>query len=359
MSKTTINPFVNQIRSTVRAMAPYSLEHVDAQVKLDMNENPIDMPAEIKEKVIRLLRERQWTRYPELIPQRLLEKLSAVVGWPVGGLLVGNGSNEILMTVLVAIATPMTVVTVVQPSFSVYRTMVELSGAQYRQVLLTPEFQFDIGAIVKIAAQSDILIVCTPNNPTGSLLGLDAIRQILTASRGLVVVDEAYHEFSGQTALPLLREFQNLILLRTFSKAMAMGGLRVGYLMSDPALAPEIGKAKMPYNLNFVSLAAAEASLDHNSLLRENVQQVIRWREDLSHRLKTIPGVEVFPTGSNFILVRTNRPASEVYESLYARSILVRDVSRAPLLDRCLRITVGTAEENERLVTALRTVLKA
>ena len=357
MTDTGANPFVNRIKPHVRALVPYELEHVEARIQLDMNENPLDMPAPIKEEVLARVRRREWTRYPELIPQTLLEKLSTSVHWPVNGLLLGNGSNEILKMIISAIADVETRVAVAQPSFSVYRQMVQLSGAQYAQVLLTPDLRFDVEAVCRAAAQADLLILCVPNNPTGTQLELDAARKILRAATGIVVLDEAYHEFSGCTAQSLLPEFPNLILLRTFSKAMAMGGLRVGYLMADPDLAIEIGKARLPYNLNFVSLTAAEVSLDHVELLRANVNQVIVWRERLREQLGAIKGLEVFPSGANFILIRTPLPAATLYEELYRRSILVRNVSQAPLLDRCLRITVGTEKENEQLIAALAAIL--
>ena len=354
MTAFPMNVFLNKIRPNVRELVPYSLEHVDARVKLDMNENPLDTPEVIKAAVIEQLQHREWTRYPELVPRRLLTKLSRFVGWPEDGLLVGNGSNEILKTILMAVAGPGSRVTVVQPSFSVYQQLIRITGAEYRPVLLTPELQFDIEAICQQARGSDLTIVCVPNNHTGTRLDPEAIREILSSTSGLVIVDEAYHEFSGMSCFDLLRKFSNLILLRTFSKAMAMAGLRIGYLLADPQITAEVAKAKLPYNLNFVSIAAAEAGLDHIELLQANVQRVIDLRATLTARLNRMAGVETFPSGANFILFRTPLPGSALFESLYAQSVLVRDVSKAPLLDRCLRVTVGNAEENEVFLAAVK-----
>lgn len=353
-----MNPFVEKIKANVRAIAPYALEHVDAIVKLDMNESPIDTPPVIKNIVLDRLRKREWTRYPELVPETMLEKLSAFAGWPTEGLLVGNGSNEILKTILLAVADPHKRVCVVQPSFSVYRQLISVTGAEHRAVLLTPELEFDVSAICQEAAHADLTIVCVPNNPTGTQLGLPALREIGRAASGLVIVDEAYHEFSGQSAYELLKEFPNLILLRTFSKAMSMAGLRIGYMLTDPALTTEIAKAKLPYNMNFVSITAAEAALDHIDLLRSNVQKIVQLREFLAARMKEIEGVEVFPSGANFILFRTPMAAPDLFEALYSQSILVRDVSKAPLLKRCLRVTVGAPHENEQFLLALRKSLQ-
>lgn len=337
---------------------PYALKHVDAAVKLDMNENPLDTPQPIKDAVIEQLRGRRWTRYPELVPQLLLEKLSKFSAWPIEGLIVGNGSNEVLKTILLAVAGPGVCVLVAQPSFSVYQHLVKITGAEYREVLLTPDLRFDVKAICRETRDADLTIVCVPNNPTGTTLDPDAIRDILRSTSGLVIVDEAYHEFSGTTAFELLKDFPNLILLRTFSKAMAMAGLRIGYLIGDPAIVAELAKTKLPYNLNFVSIAAAEAGLDHIHLLRANVRRIINLRMALEAQLKELPGVETFPSGANFILFRTPLPAPVLFESLYAQSVLIRDVSKAPLLDRCLRVTVGTEEENAMFVAALEKSLR-
>jgi histidinol-phosphate aminotransferase len=358
MSEHKLTTFLEKIRPSVRGLVPYSLKHVDARVKLDMNENPLDTPQVIKEAVLEQLQNREWTRYPDLIPRRLLTKLSKSSGWPEEGILIGNGSNEILKTILLAVAGPGNKVVVVQPSFSVYRQLVMIAGADYREVPLTANLQFDVEAICRGAREADLTIVCVPNNPTGTMLHSDAVRDILRSTSGLVIVDEAYYEFSGMTCYDLLREFPNLILLRTFSKAMAMAGLRIGYLLADPILTAEVAKAKLPYNLNFVSIAAAEAGLDHIDLLQANVRRVIALRESLTAQLRAIVSVEPFPSGANFILFRTPLPASALFESLYAQSVLIRDVSRAPLLDRCLRVTVGKAEENGFFVAALKKSLQ-
>jgi histidinol-phosphate aminotransferase len=358
MTPTSKNSFLGKIKPNVRGLTPYALEHVDATVKLDMNENPLDTPQPIKDAVIEQLRGRRWTRYPELVPQLLLEKLSKFSAWPIEGLIVGNGSNEVLKTILLAVAGPGVCVLVAQPSFSVYHHLVEITGAEYREVLLTPDLLFDVKAMCRETKKADLTIVCVPNNPTGTTLDPEAIRDILRSTSGLVIVDEAYHEFSGTTAFELLKDFPNLILLRTFSKAMAMAGLRIGYLIGDPLIVAELAKTKLPYNLNFVSIAAAEAGLDHIHLLQDNVRRIINLRMALEARLKELPGVETFQSGANFILFRTPLPAPILFESLYAQSVLIRDVSKAPLLDRCLRVTVGTGEENALFVAALEKSLR-
>jgi histidinol-phosphate/aromatic aminotransferase/cobyric acid decarboxylase-like protein len=172
-------------------------------------------------------------------------------------------------------------------------------------------------------------------------------------------VDEAYHEFSGQSAVELLPRHANLVVLRTFSKAMGMAGLRVGYLLAAPELAREVNKARLPYNLNFFSQAAAIAALEDWESLRRNVERLVTAREDLLHRLYRIPGVRPYPSRANFILFEmAEHDPKQVFEALYARGVLVRDVTSYPRLASCLRVSVGSDEENERFLTALRHALE-
>lgn len=352
-----MNPFVQKIKPQVRSLVPYTLRHFEARVKINQNENPFDTPEPIKESLLRTLRERPWARYPEFVPEALLKKLSAFVHWPKDGLMVGNGSNEILKTIFFAIAEPGKRVVAVQPTFAVYKQLANITGARYQEVPLTRELTFDVEAIERAVVDADLTVLCVPNNPTGTPLSPSALDRILRSTPGLVAVDEAYHEFSGQTAVDRLPQFQNLIVLRTFSKAMALAGMRIGYMLADPEITVEIAKAKLPYNVNFASLAAAEAALAHMDLLRANVERIIVLRESLQEQLSKIDGVEAFSSAANFILFRTPLPASELFDRLYAQSILVRDVSKHPLLERCLRVSVGTEDENGMFLEALRKAL--
>ncbi len=197
-------------------------------------------------------------------------------------------------------------------------------------------------------------IVCSPNNPTGGVLPLDAVGRLCGQSDGLVVLDEAYHEFSGLSAVPLLREHRNLVILRTFSKAMALAGLRVGYLLAAPELVREIDKARLPYNLNFFSQAAALAALEEKAALETTVARLVGLRERLFADLAALPGVRPYPSRANFVLAafETADPKA-VFCSLYREGVLVRDVTSYPRLSRCLRMSVGSEEENAALLAGL------
>ncbi|MBM3800720.1 MAG: histidinol-phosphate transaminase [Acidimicrobiia bacterium] len=350
---------LSSIKPVVRQLHAYTLKHFEARVKINQNENPFDLPDSVKSAVHKAMEGRAWCRYPPFVPTELAAKLARFAGWRSDGVLVGNGSNELIEAVLMVTVEPGKRVAIPQPTFTLYQLLVGILGGEVLPVALTENLDFDVPRLASAAAQADVTLLCCPNNPTGSNLRLDEIREILKAARGLVVVDEAYHEFSRQTAVPLLAEFEHLVVLRTFSKAMAMAGLRVGYLLGHPEMVEQIAKAKLPYNLNVFSMAAAEAAVEQFSLLQPQIEVLIRERERLLAELRQTPGVTAYASQANFIAFKTRHAAAQVFEALYSHGILVRDVSRYPMLDRFLRVTVGLPQENDQFLDALRSFLAA
>lgn len=346
---------LEKIKPAVRAISAYTLPPYRAKIKINQNENPWDMPAEIKEEVHRRLKERPWSRYPDFVPASLLERLAAFAGWRPDGTLAGNGSNELIQATLMVTVGSGTRVLIAEPTFTLYRQVVTVLGGEVIAVPLTDRFQFDVEAIQHRAALegADCIILNSPNNPTGCCIGRDELRYLGGAFDGLVVIDEAYHEFSRQTVSPLLAELPNLIVLRTFSKAMAMAGLRVGYLLTSPDLAREVHKATLPYNLNFFSQTAAEVACERYELLQPRIEAIIAERERLFTNLSKIKGVEPVSSAANFMLIKTPIAPRKLFDELLARDILVRDVSHYPMLGQYVRVSVGSAEENDRLVAAL------
>src|SRR5438128_5448445 len=205
-----------------------------------------------------------------------------------------------------------------------------------------------------------LTILCSPNNPTGGVFPLEELSRMCAETDGLVVVDEAYHEFSGESAVPLLERQANLIVLRTFSKAFGLAGLRVGYLLASPELVREVNKARLPYNVNFFSQAAALAALDQAEALHENVRRLVWLREKLISRMQKTPGVRPYLSRANFVLFELEAAEPKaVFEALHARGVLVRDVSAHPRLARCRRVSVGSEPENEAFLEALRQAVPA
>jgi len=236
--------------------------------------------------------------------------------------------------------------------------MATVLGAEVIEVYLKEDYTFDVEALREAARDADVLIVCSPNNPTGCVLSNEDLRSILEVTDALVMVDEAYHEFWGETCMGMMPEYRNLIVLRTFSKAFGLAGLRVGCLAAHPEVAAEISKGKLPYNLNFFSQAAAMAALENTQVLQEQAEYIKAQRERVYRRMQEIDGVTVYPSCANFLLFETERSPGEMFEGLLAHGVLIRDVSRYPMLSKALRVSIGTAEENERFLEGLERALR-
>jgi histidinol-phosphate aminotransferase len=347
------------IKTRVRELRPYTLRSDPARVKLNQNENPWDAPAKIKEETLRRITECAWSRYPSLVPQRLHERLAEFSGWTAEGIVAGNGSNELIQALLMVTVGEETRVLINEPTFALYRQIATVLGGDVISVSLNAEFGFDVDALGNAIRdlKPEVTIVCSPNNPTGCVLSDDDLHSLLESTNGLIVVDEAYHEFAEHSVVPLLRQHENLVVLRTFSKAMAMAGLRTGYLLASPELTREISKAVLPYNLNVVSQTAAEVAVEmYEDELRPLVRKIIAERARLYEGLSRISGLTTVRSRANFILVRSAIDPKQVFAELLERNILIRDVSSYPMLSEHFRLSVGTREENDLLIEALREI---
>ena len=354
-----LNEALSLVNKRVRGLSQYHLEPREMLIKLNQNENPSDWPASIKEEVAQFCRNRPWNLYPNFVPDRLKEQLSVYTGVPPAGIIVGNGSNEMLMVLLLALMDAHSQVVICQPTFTIYRLLVNGMGGTEAIVKLKDDMSFDVKGICAAVTSKpqSLLILCSPNNPTGSALGEADLRTILEAHSGILILDQAYVEFGGFNAIPLLKEFPNLIVTRTFSKAMAGAGLRLGYMLGKPEIIGEINKIKLPYNINFFSERVAEVLLTHLDYVRVKVAEIIAQRDILYAFFKSLPLENVYPSSSNFIMVRSKRK-TELFEHLARSGILVRDVSKYPMLENCLRINAGTAEENQALQKVMKEFFK-
>ncbi len=344
------------IKPEVRALRAYTLSPHRASVKLNQNENPWDAPARIKEEVLRRFAERNWSRYPDFVPTSLHERLAQFAEWKPDGILAGNGSNELIQAVLMVTMASGKRVLISEPTFMLYRQVATVLGGDVESVLLTPDLKYDSEALLNTveARQPDVTIICSPNNPTGCVIDEAALRSILRASRGLVVVDEAYHEFAEHSVVPLLHEHENLVVLRTFSKAMAFAALRVGYLLAAPDQVREIGKALLPYNLNAFSQIAAEVAMEnYERELRPLVKQIIAERARVFAGLSGMDGLNPVPSLANFLIVKSATDPKRIFTELLKHDILIRDVTGYPMLGEYFRFSVGTPEENDRLLKAM------
>jgi histidinol-phosphate aminotransferase len=347
---------LDKIKPRVRELKAYTLSPDRATVKINQNENPWDAPEALKRETLRRMGERAWSRYPDFVPASLHDKLAAFSGWTPEGVVAGNGSNELIQATLMVTVGEGRRVIISEPTFALYRQVTTVLGGEVLSVPLNEELQFDVPALREAIEreESDVVILCSPNNPTGCRIEEDELESLLDASGAIVVVDEAYFEFSGRTVAPLLARHENLAVFRTFSKAMGMAALRVGYLLASPALAREVGKAVLPYNLNAFSQTAAEVAVEmYEEGLRPAVQRIVGERGRLYEALKQIRGLAPVASRANFMVVRSSIEPRRVFRELLARDILVRDVSGYPMLRDYFRVSVGTPEENDRLVAAL------
>ncbi|HET7286889.1 MAG TPA: histidinol-phosphate transaminase [Pyrinomonadaceae bacterium] len=347
------------IKPAVRALRAYTLAPHRASIKLNQNENPWDAPARIKEEVLRRFAARNWSRYPDFIPASLHEQLARFAGWKPDGIIAGNGSNELIQAVLMVTMGAGKRVLISEPTFMLYRQVATVLDGEVETVSLTPDLKYDSEALLKTieTRQPDVIIICSPNNPTGCVIDETTLRSMSTASHGIVVIDEAYHEFAGRSVVPLLNEHDNLVVLRTFSKAMAYAALRVGYLLAAPDVVREIGKAVLPYNLNVFSQIAAEVAMEnYESELRPLVKQIVSERDRLFDELSRIDGLAPVESEANFIVVKSATDPTRIFADLLQHDILIRDVSGYPMLREYFRFSVGTPEENDHLLKSIREI---
>ncbi len=349
------------VKPCIRKLLPYTLRQYQYELKLNQNENPFDIPLELKDKLLAYARRRSWSRYPDFVPEEFYQKLAEYTGWAKEGILVGNGSNELIKDICILVIEKGSRVIIPVPTFTLYKLISTALGAEVIEVKLKADYTFDIEALKEaVAVHSPALIFfSSPNNPTGCILSIDGLEKILQETNALVVVDEAYYEFSGTTCLPLLKRHRNLIILRTFSKAFSLAGLRVGYLIADPELVQEIAKVKLPYNLNFFSQMAATYVLENRALLQKRVEYIVSQRDMVYEILLKIPGVKPYPSYANFLLFETSVDVKSLFFKLLEKGVLIRDVSGYPMLSRALRVSIGKEEENRRFIHTLREAVDA
>ncbi|MGZ5032510.1 MAG: histidinol-phosphate transaminase [Usitatibacter sp.] len=348
------------VRDEIRALKAYHVAPAQGLVKLDAMENPYRLPEELAAQMGARLARVAVNRYPDPTQSSLKPRLRAAMGIPDAlDMVLGNGSDEIIQIISLALARPGALALAPEPSFVMYRMSAIAAGMRYAGVPLRADFTLDEEALLEaIAAHQPALTwLAYPNNPTGNLFAREAILRVVEASPGLVVVDEAYFPFSGgATLVDELGRHPNLVLVRTVSK-LGLAGLRLGAAIGPAAWMNEFEKLRSPYNVNVLSAAAAELLLDHREIFEEQSRRIVADRARLERSLEALPGVRRFPSAANFILVRV-ADGPRAYEGLRERGILVRTFHGShPLLAHCLRLTVGTADENAKLLEALASVL--
>ena len=344
------------IRDEIRAISAYHVPDPTGLIKLDAMENPYALPVEVRERIAAAVASAHINRYPDASSSRLKAQLRKSLRVPDGvDLLLGNGSDEIIQMLMLAAARPGACVMGVEPAFVMFRLIATFCGMRFVGVPLTESFGLDPERMLEAIKthQPALTFIAYPNNPTGNLFDERAIEQIIEASSGIVVVDEAYHAFAQRTFLDRVQRYDNLLVMRTLSKS-GLAGLRLGLVAGRSEWLSELDKVRLPYNVNVLTQVVAEEALKHEDVLEEQATSLRSERARLFDALSSSPRIHAFPSDANFILFRVPG-APRVFESLKSRGVLIKNLHGAhPALENCLRVTVGTPDENTRFLAALR-----
>jgi histidinol-phosphate aminotransferase len=345
------------VRPEIRALSAYAVANATdgPWVKLDAMENPYPLPEPVRARLSEALSRVAINRYPDAGGDGTKRTLRSALGIDEGvGLLLGNGSDELIQIIVSALAKPGAAVLAPDPSFVMYRADALYASMRFVGVPLARDFGLDRDAMLAAIERESpaVTFLAYPNNPTGNLFQTRDMEAILAASRGLVVIDEAYSAFADASFLPRVREFPNLLLLRTLSK-VGMAGIRLGYAVAAPAWIAELNKVRQPYNVNVLTQAAVGALLADAGWIGQQAEAIRGERARLESALAQMQGASVYPTQTNFVLARV-KDANRIFEGLKARRILIKNLHPwHPLLANCLRITVGTRQENDLLLSTI------
>ena len=346
-------------RGDLALVEGYHSPQLDVRVRLNTNEAPAPPPAGFREQLAEALAGIDWHRYPDRAYRGLRAAIATHHGVQPEQVFAANGSNEVLQTLCLTYGGPGRTVAVFEPTYALHSHIARITGTTVAVGERDDDFVLDLGEVRRVLAATDpaITFLCSPNNPTGMVEPPDLVRAVAAEAPGLVVVDEAYGQFAPWSALELVDGERPLVVTRTFSKTWSMAAARLGYLVGPAWLVAELDKVVLPYHLDAVKQAAGTAALDFADEMRARVASIVEERGRLTAALADLP-VDVWPSGANFVLFRPRkREGGQVWKDLVARSILVRDCSSWPRLEGCLRVTIGTPDEDDAFLAALSEVL--
>jgi len=346
-------------RQELGRLMAYRLDRFENCIKLDQNENPFPFPPELKSELYREFESLEFARYVDASQAETRSALAEYLRVDPSMVVLGNGSDELINLTLTAFARPGTRVVIPSPTFPTFRKMPVVHGNDLIEVPLRgEEFQLDFGEIREAVRDVEfaIVFIVNPNNPTGNLLPREDLVRLAYDPKILLVVDEAYYEFSGVSLIDLVRERDNVMIFRTFSKAFGLAGLRVGYAVACSDIISELNRVRLPFNVNSFSQAVARLVLRHAVLYKTQAETIVRERERVFTAMSKIPHVRAYPSHANFILFRVP-DADAVWKGLLERGIVVRNVSGERGLKGCLRVSIGLPEENDAFIEALKLVL--
>lgn len=349
------------IRPEVRGQTVYHVAESNDAIKLDAMENPYSWPDSLITEWLELIRTVPINRYPDPAARKLKDRLRKSMGIDSSAdVILGNGSDELIQMVIMAVAKPGCVVMAPEPTFVMYKMISTWTAMNYAGIALNADFSLDPGAMLSAIRklQPAVVFLAYPNNPTGNLFPRTEVQQIIEAAPGLVVIDEAYHAFAGSSFMGEISRYDNLLVMRTVSK-MGLAGLRLGYMAGLPQWISEIDKLRLPYNISVITQLTVDFALEHRAILDQQAKAIKAERATLFKALEQLQGVTVFPTHTNFILFRVAKGrAGGIFKGLLENGVLIKNMSPAGgLLQDCLRVTIGTPQENVAFLDVLKAII--
>jgi len=355
MSKTKNSP-LERVNSEVKEINSYSVPKINCSIRLDGNESPFETNTELLSLFSKEISEVDLNRYPDPESADLRKIISDNFNFPVEGLLIGNGSDELIQMLIETVTGKSGVVLVPSPTFSMYRLTSLILKNNIVETDLDENFDLNTEDILnKIEVHNpDLLFFASPNNPTGNAFSQDKIIKVIEATSGIVVVDEAYFDYYGNTFIPLIKKYNNLIVLRTLSK-IGFAAIRLGILFGNEEIVRQINKTRLPYNINTLSQKIAEIVLSNDELLKENYNKITGERERIFKELNKIKSIKVYQSDANFFLIKVP-DAEYCFKEMTKKDILIRNLSSSSKLDGCIRVTIGTNEENNAFLDAFSAI---
>ena len=348
-----------QPREDVALRAGYHSPQVDVDVRLNTNESPLAPPPAFLDAVAAEVGRIAWNRYPDRGATELRARLAELHGVAPEQVFVANGSNEVLQTLTLTYAGPGRAVAVFEPTYAMHAQIAKVAASEVAEGRRAADLSLDLDEVRRVVDESSpaITYVCSPNNPTGMVETRETVLDVLAMVPGLLVVDEAYAQFAPWSALELVDEDTPLVVTRTFSKTWSMAAARLGYLIGPSWVVAELDKVVLPYHLDSLKQAAGRIALDFVPEMERRVAELVEERGRLVAALVDLP-LQVWPSSANFVLFRPlERDGDQVWQDLVDQSVLVRNCSSWPGLDGCLRVTIGTPDEDDRFLDALRKAL--
>lgn len=347
------------VRHDLASVAPYVSPQQPARYRMNTNESPYAPPPELVREVAAEIEEIALNRYPDRDANDLYDAMSAHLGWPREGLWIANGSNEVFMHLFLGFGGPGRKGMLFEPTYSLHSLIPAIASTKMTELPRAGDFTIDLDRAVESIRRErpEVVIVCSPNNPTGGCEPLPIVRALLAESPGIVVVDEAYIEFAHpqQSVRDLLGEHDNLVLVKTFSKAWRLAGVRIGYMLAHPDLITELARVRLPYHLSAPTQVVGRAALRHAGRTLDLVRSIADERDRIILELQAL-GVLTYPSGANFVLFEVDEPPI-VWQQLLDRGVLVRRYADHPRLQRCLRVTAGLPEETDAFLAAMREIV--